>query len=167
MFRHLLVAAVMTLGVAATANAGPKAAVFAVELDDVSIEGEVAGPSTDETRRLALVTDELRRLAAREAGYEVLDLGKLAPEIMQAVPLYKCNGCEAELARRAGAQVAITGIVRKVSGLILKMFVFVREAESGTITKAYQVDIKGNTDETWLRGMRWMAVNGLRGGRER
>ena len=160
MLRHLLITAGMALSAAATAQAGTKAAIFPVELDDVSIEGEVAGARTDETRRLALVTDELRKLAG-DAGYEPVDLGKVGPDIVRAAPLYKCNGCDAELAHRAGARVAITGVVRKVSGLILKMFVFVREADSGTIAKAYQVDIKGNTDETWLRGMRYIVSNGL------
>jgi hypothetical protein len=167
MIRLLLVVAALALGAASPAQAGPKAAIFPVELDDLSLEGELSGRRADETRRLQLATDELRRLAAGEAGYEVLDLSAIQQDIAQAAPLYKCNGCEADLARRVGAQVAITGVVRKVSTLILNMFVTVRDTESGNVTKVYHVAIKGNTDETWLRGIRWLVANGLRSGGER
>jgi hypothetical protein len=151
----------MLLAAVAAAHAAPKAAIFPFELNDVSLEGELAGPRADETQRLALATEELRRLAARDAGYDVLDLAQLAPDIAKASPLYKCNGCEADIARRAGADIAVTGVVRKVSNLILKVFVFVRDVDSGKVIKAHQADIKGNTDETWLRGVRWLVANGL------
>lgn len=167
MTRLLLACTGMILAVAA-AHAGPKAAIFPFELNDVSIEGAMSGPRADETRRLALATEELRRLAAREAGYEVVDLEGVKPQIEKAAPLYKCNGCEAEIARRAGAEIAVTGYVRKVSNLILKVFINVRDVESGRLTAVYQADIKGNTDETWRRGVRWLVVNRLAGsGRSR
>src|SRR5262245_12362977 len=161
MLRPLLAATGVLLATVAAAYAGPKAAIFPFELDDVSLEGELAGPRKDETQRLALATEELRRLAARNAGYHVVDLAALASDIAQAAPLYKCNGCEADIARRAGADIAVTGVVRKVSNLILKVFISVREVESGKVIKLRQVDIKGNTDETWLRGVRYMVANGL------
>ena len=83
MIRLLLACVGIALAVAAPAHAAPKAAIFPVELIDVSLEGEYVGPHADETHRLVLTTDELRRLVAREAGYEVLDLGAIAPEIAQ------------------------------------------------------------------------------------
>ncbi|HEX6001200.1 MAG TPA: DUF3280 domain-containing protein [Hyphomicrobiaceae bacterium] len=163
MIRILVALAVAAVVHAAAAEARPKAAVFPFELSDASLEGELAGQRPDETKRLALVTQELRRLAAQKAGYEVLDLTSLKGNIEKAAPLYKCNGCEAELARRAGADVAITGYVRKVSNLILKVFINVRDVDTGRITAIQQADIKGNTDETWLRGVRYLVINGLAG----
>jgi hypothetical protein len=162
MIRPLLSAAALLLA-ATAAEAGPKAAIFPFELNDLSLDGELLGPRVDETHRLELATLELRKLAAQDAGYDVLDLDPISAQIKDAAPLYKCNGCETELAQRVGAQVAITGYVRKVSNLILQMFIDVRDVDSGRITKVYHVDIKGNTDETWLRGVRFMVVNGLAG----
>ncbi|HEX5958455.1 MAG TPA: DUF3280 domain-containing protein [Hyphomicrobiaceae bacterium] len=161
MIRILVPLAVALLAHAAAAEAGPKAAIFPFELSDVSLEGQLAGQRPDETRRLALVTQELRRLAAQKAGYEVVDLTSMKSDIEKAAPFYKCDGCELELARRAGADVAITGYVRKVSNLILKVFINVRDVNSGRITKIQQADIKGNTDETWMRGVRYLVINGL------
>jgi Protein of unknown function (DUF2380) len=161
MIRPLLALVVLLLAGAAAASAAQKAAIFPFELSDGSLEGELAGPRADETRRLMLLTQELRQLAARDAGYEVLDLTGLTAEIEKATPLYKCNGCETDIARRVGADVAITGYVRKVSNLIMKIFIVVRAVESGKITRVHQVDIKGNTDETWVRGVRYLVANGL------
>ncbi|HWE20650.1 MAG TPA: DUF3280 domain-containing protein [Hyphomicrobiaceae bacterium] len=164
MIRLTFALVVVLLAGTSVALAGPRAAVFPFELSDGSLEGELSGPRPDETRRLALLTEELRQLAARAAGYEVVDLGGLTAEIEKAAPLYKCNGCEVELARRVGANVAITGYVRKVSNLILKVFIVVRDVETGKIARVHQADIKGNSDETWLRGVRYIVANGLVGG---
>jgi hypothetical protein len=159
---HLSVAA-LALFLMATdgASAGPKAAIFPFELNDVSIEGEVGGRRPGETQRLALATQELRRLAAQDAGYELVELSGLEAEIERAAPLYKCIGCEVSIARRAGADVAITGTVRKVSSLILSMSIQVRDVTSGRLTRVVQADIRGNTDESWVRGVRWLVTNRL------
>ena len=154
----------LALAAATPAQAAPKAAVFPVELIDTSLEGEISGPRADEASRLALATEELRRLAGREAGYEVVDLGGIAPDIRTAAPLYKCNGCEIELARRAGADVAITAAVRKFSPLLLSLHIYVTDVATGNLTKMTRVDIRGNTDETWLRGVRRLVAQGLVGG---
>jgi hypothetical protein len=52
------------------------------------------------------------------------------------------------LARRIGAELAITGTVQKVSNLILNMNIYVRDASSGATTAAMSADMRGNTDET-------------------
>ena len=165
MIRLLLACVGIALAAAAPAHAAPKAAIFPVELIDVSLEGELSGPRADEAHRLALATDELRRLVAREAGYEVLDLGAITSDIAQSAPLYKCNGCEIDLARRVGAEVAVTATVRKISNLVLVFHIHVSDIASGNLTKVYRVELRGNTDESWLRGVRRLIAGGLAGGR--
>jgi hypothetical protein len=143
------------------ASAGPKAAIFPFELNDVSLEGELGGRQPAETERLALVTQELRLLAARDGGYELVDLSGLAAEVEKAAPLHRCDGCEVEIARRAGADIAVTGTVRKVSNLILGITIQVRDVTSGRLIRAVQASIRGNTDESWVRGIRWLVANRL------
>ena len=58
-----------------------------------------------------------------------------------------CGGCEAALATKVGAQVAVIGWVQKVSNLILNINVVIRDASSGAVLHAGSVDIRGNTDE--------------------
>jgi hypothetical protein len=139
---------------ATAAQAGPKAAIFPFELIDVSLQGEYTGPRADEAQRLMLATEELRKLAARDAGYEVLDLSGLKSEIEQAGPFHKCDGCEVDIARRADAEVAMVGTVRKISNLVLVVHIYVRNVASGKVTNIHRVELRGNTDEMWLRGVR-------------
>jgi uncharacterized protein DUF2380 len=164
MIRRLLaavVAAGVTMLAAAAAEASPKAAIFPFELIDVSLEGEYIGPDSHEAERLRLITEELRKLAAREGAYDVLDLGSIAPEIAKAAPILKCSGCDVDLARRVGADVAITGFVRKVSNLVLEMHLIETDVATGKVTKTHRVEMRGNTDETWLRGVHRLLANHL------
>ncbi|MGH6816262.1 MAG: DUF3280 domain-containing protein, partial [Hyphomicrobiaceae bacterium] len=75
--------------------------------------------------------------------------------------LHKCNGCEVEIARKTGAEIAITGTVQKVSNLILNVNLYVRNTADGKLIGAMSADIRGNTDESWVRGVRWLVVNRL------
>ncbi|MBO0765847.1 MAG: DUF3280 domain-containing protein [Hyphomicrobiaceae bacterium] len=161
--RRFLALLAATLLTAAGAQAAPKAAVFPFELIDDSLDGQYLGARAEEEERLALATAELRKLVAQEAGYDVVDLGPLKSEIEKAAPLYKCNGCEVELARKAGAEFAITAAVRKYTNLLLSLHIYVTEVSTGKLTKMYRIDIRGNTDESWLRGVRWLVARGLVG----
>ena len=55
----------------------------------------------------------------------------------------------------------MTGTVHKVSNLILNINVTVRDAGSGQAVRAGSVDIRGNTDESWLRGVSYLVRNRL------
>ena len=159
--RSSLTALAFLLAPTIPATAGPKAAIFRFELIDVSIDGELLGPRVEEAQRLDLVTQELRQLAARDGGYELVDLSGLTAETEKAAPLHKCGGCEVDIAQRAGAEIAITGTVRKVSNLILGFTIEVRDVSTGRLTRVLQASIRGNTDESWLRGIRWLVANRL------
>jgi Protein of unknown function (DUF2380) len=65
------------------------------------------------------------------------------------------------LARRIGAELAITGTVQKVSNLIPNMNIYVRDASSGTTIAAMSADMRGNTDESWSRTLDWLVRNRL------
>ena len=51
------------------------------------------------------------------------------------------------------------GEVQKVSNLILSMNLALRDAESGEFVRMLAVDIRGNTDDAWLRGGRYILNN--------
>ena len=146
----------------AGAGEGPaKAAVFDFELIDTSLEGEMMGKNAAEQRRLGLISDFLRRRLRASGDYVVLDMGPAAAAIRSAGYLYGCNGCEADIARTLGAEVAITGTVQKVSNLILNINLYVRDVASEKRIRLMSVDIRGNTDESWLRGISYLLRNQL------
>ncbi|MCL6607851.1 MAG: DUF3280 domain-containing protein [Geminicoccaceae bacterium] len=112
----------------------------------------------DERVRLRLAEAELRRrLEAR--GYLLLDPAPVAAQMAPYASLRECNGCELELARALGAEQAALAWVGKTSNLILDITLRIGEVETGKLVRAGSVSIRGNTDESWLRGIRYLVDN--------
>ena len=153
-------AALICLMLAAPAAAAEpfKTAVFDIELIDMSQEAD-QGLRDDQTRRLKLVSDELRQLLQASPQIQLVDLTPRLAEISQKAPLYKCNGCDVDLARDLGADLLVSGIVQKTSNLILSFALTIKDARTGKPIRGGQADIRGNTDDSWLRGIRWIAKN--------
>jgi hypothetical protein len=143
-----------------TARAEVRAAVFDFELVDTSLEGSVSGSREDEARRLGAVSDKLRELLAA-AGVAAADLAPVRDRLQRASPLRTCNGCELDLARQLGTDLVVTGVVQKVSNLILSFNVVIRDARTGAVVRTGSTDIRGNTEETWLRGLSYLVRNRL------
>jgi hypothetical protein len=87
-------------------------------------------------RRLVLISSELAKELERRGMYRVLDRGKAL-----------------------GAERIALCWVQKVSNLILNINIEVRSVATGETVYAKSVDIRGNTDETWLRGVRRLVDN--------
>ena len=145
----------------AAAEPAKKAAVFDFELIDTSLEGEIRGTNPAEQSRLRLISDLLRRQLAASGAYVVIDTAPAAAAIRAAGYLYGCNGCEADIARSLGAELAFTGTVQKVSNLILNINLYVRDVASQKRIKTMSVDIRGNTDTSWSRGVSYLVRNRL------
>jgi hypothetical protein len=124
--------AVMLVGAAPARADPPKVAVFDFELFDTSLQGETDGPRADEH-------DRLQRTAEQQA----------------------CGGCDVQYARQLGADLSVTGLVQKVSNLILNMNIYVRDVHTGQIVTAMSADLRGNTDESWSRAASYLLRNQL------
>jgi hypothetical protein len=147
--------------VASPAPAEPlKAAVFDFELLDTSLEGEMKGPQADEQRRLMDVTEQLRKGLADAAKFVVLDIAPVNAAA-HASNLQACGGCDVQYAQQLGADLAITGVVQKVSALILNMNIYLRDAHTGQLVKVMSADFRSNTDESWSRAMSYLLRNRL------
>lgn len=138
-----------------------RVAAFDFELLDTSLEGEIRGINEAEQRRLAAISDLLHRRLTASDRYQVVDLSPQREEIEAAGYLRGCNGCDAQIARALGAEVSMTGVVQKVSNLILNINIYVRDANSGRLLRGMSADIRSNTDETWFRGLSWLVRNRL------
>jgi hypothetical protein len=100
-----------------------EAAVFDFELLDTSLQGE--GPQADEQRRLKDVAEQLRKALADAGKFVVLDIAPVNAAA-HASNLQACGGCDVQYAQQLGADLAITGLVQKVSALILNMNIYLR-----------------------------------------
>ena len=60
-----------------------------------------------------------------------------------------------------GADLAITGVVQKVSNLILNINLYLRDVHTGRLIAAMSADLRGNTDESWSRTTSYLVRNRL------
>ena len=155
----LLIAPMLLISSPAPAEP-PKAAIFDIELLDTSLQGEIKGPQADEQRRLRDVSDQLRKGLADAGKFVVLDIAPVNAAA-HASNLQACGGCDVEYAHQLGADIAITGVVQKVSALILNMNIYLRDAHTGQLIRAMSADFRGNTDESWSRTMSYLLRNRL------
>lgn len=158
--RSYLVALWALLFVSCGPTVAQSVAVFDFELIDTSLEGAIRGARLDEQERLARLSDQLRQLLRASGRFSLVDITPIASEA-QASNLQACGGCDIQLARRIGAELAITGTVQKVSNLILNMNIYVRDASRGATIAAMSADMRGNTDESWSRTLDWLVRNRL------
>ena len=145
----------VTLVFAQVAHGQQKVAFFGITLLDSSLQTSAVGHDEDEVARIALLDTLIRDRVAAE-GYQLLDIEPLRKEIDRVVNPAKCYGCDTRAAAKLGADFSLVGEVQKVSNLILTMNLQMRDAKTGELVKGRVVDIRGNTDASWLRGMRYI-----------
>ncbi len=149
-----LVLALGPLPAGATDLSGKSVAFFGVTFLDTSTEGEINGVRPDETARTALAAAEIER-ALQAQGLTLLDLAPVQQELARTANPAKCNGCDLRMARQLGADYVVVSEVQKVSNLILSMNIYLKDT-TGRQISGQAVDIRGNTDDSWLRGVRYI-----------
>jgi hypothetical protein len=75
--------------------------------------------------------------------------------------LQACGGCDVQYAQQVGADLAVTGVVQKVSNLILNMNIYLRDTHTGNLVTSMSADFRGNTDESWSRAAGYLLRNRL------
>ncbi|WP_027546486.1 DUF3280 domain-containing protein [Bradyrhizobium sp. WSM2254] len=154
----LCFAALLLTGSVALADP-PKLAVFDFELIDTSLPGEFYG-SKPELVRLDRISEQLRKELADSGRFQVLDIAPVRDAARHA-NLQACGGCDLKLAGQLGADLEITGMVQKVSNLIINLNIYLRDVKTGAMITAASADMRGNTDESWTRTMSYLIRNRL------
>jgi hypothetical protein len=154
-----LAALLLLLPVSAQADP-PKAAVFDFELLDTSLQGEIDGPRRDEQQRLIHASEQIRKGLAESGKFSIVDIAPVNAAA-HASNLQACGGCDVDLAQKLGADLAITGVVQKVSNLILSLNIYLRDTSNGRLITSMSADFRGNTDESWSRAMSYLVRNRL------
>jgi hypothetical protein len=137
---------------------GAKVAFLGLGFIDSSAEGELDGVRADQTARLALLTEQVRGRLIEE-GFVILPNDPVAERLAAVTNPANCYGCEQRLAADLGADYVVVGEVQKVSNLILSMNLVMRALPEGQMVRGKSVDIRGNTDDSWQRGMRYILNN--------
>lgn len=150
--------ALLLCGAATWADAAPRSLVVAgFELVEDHPEPEAASVHA---RRLAALEQQLRSGLQQAGLYTLQDTeasrSTIARLRREHAKLYECAGCAQEIGQAAGAELVLVGWVQKVSQLILNVNVELRDTATDSVLLTKSVDMRGNTDDTWQRAMRFM-----------
>jgi hypothetical protein len=153
-----LIAAAMTGALfAAVAQENPKT-IALMQFELVDDTGDRASDDAQKIR-LAMISQQLRDAFTENRLYTVVKnapAAELIADLDKRYALHDCNGCDVDIGRALNADRILTAWVQKVSNLILNINIQIRDVKTGLIVLNKSVDIRGNTDESWSRGIRYM-----------
>jgi Protein of unknown function (DUF2380) len=153
--------AIMAVGAANAEPNGkdvPRVAFLGFEFINTSLEAT----APVEVERIRLLDDVMRQKLRASSSFEIVDIPpERIKKIASGPTISNCNGCQRKFAQMVGANWAAWGTVQKVSNLILNINVYMEDAESGKMKFARSVDIRGNTDDSWRRGLDYLLRNYL------
>ena len=142
---------------ASIARADPPVPVAVFEVQFVNGSLEQTTPA--ETERLRALTQQLRDALAASGRYKVVDLAPVQAALDKEPDLLRCNGCQLPLAVKVGGRQAAIAWVHKVSNVVLDMNVEIQDATTGADIVSGRVELKGNSDEVWQHGLRYLLEN--------
>ncbi|MGH6822492.1 MAG: DUF3280 domain-containing protein [Methylocella sp.] len=159
----LLFCAALLPAFVTSANTPPpvKLAIFDFELEDFSAGGQLIGESPADTAHLKLATVEARRLIVQSGRYSLVDVSGADAEAVKAHSLRKCNGCDAGIAFKLGADQSLIGIVTRISRMEYTVRFQIRDARDGAVIFNKQTDLRMGANYSWDRGVAWLIKNRL------
>jgi hypothetical protein len=123
-------------------------AVFDFELEDRTAASAGASANSDASY-LAEVTTSVRDALGQSGRYRIVDVGSAAPK---ARALRDCDGCEAAIAQKLGADQSLIGVVRRVSRTEYTLGFQVRDARTGAVLARGDSGLRMGADYSWKRG---------------
>ncbi len=144
--------AVAPRGICALSSEPRATAVFPVELWDTSGEGKKPG----QEERLKLATSKLTELMEHTGRYRSVDLSRFTARIAATEPRYNCNGCWRDVARDAGAELAVLAVVHKVSTLISFVDLYVADLATGKNIAHADAQFRGDDDRAYVRAFEFL-----------
>lgn len=123
-------------------------------------------PTTGAERaRLALIATLFKAKLEASGRYTFVSIpADAAAKIAAGPEIGACGGCEFGYGKEVGADIAAWIVVQKVSDLILNINVYMADVRTGKLAFVHSVDIRGDTDESWTRGLTYLVKNYLLAG---
>lgn len=163
--RWSLLGGVLALALALSASMGQarpskptapiKIAVFAFELEDVTPAASYLNEATSSASSLERATAAARQELASTGRYQIVDVDGAAERSATTKALRNCDGCEAVIARKLGAQQSMIGIVRRATQTDYYVTVILRDARSGKVIDEQGANFAGG-EEGWASGARML-----------
>jgi hypothetical protein len=138
-----------------------KIAVFDFELEDYSAGGGIIGETPEDIAQLKRATDDARQLLAKSGRYSLVDVSHADAEPARAQSLRMCGGCEADIARKLGADQSFVGVVARSSRTEYAVGFQIRDTRDGSMVFKQQTELRMGTNDSWNRGVIRLMKNTL------
>jgi hypothetical protein len=132
-----------------------KLAVFDFELEDATPAAVLLGQTARNEAAMEKVNADARQMLARSGRYLLVDVGDVDAQAVREKSLRNCEGCEAGIARDAGAEQALLGVVRRVTQTDYYVQVQITDASTGKVLNQQSANFAGGPDG-WSSGVRML-----------
>jgi Protein of unknown function (DUF2380) len=131
----------------------------------MQLQNDNAGlePTTNEERaREQKVSDLFKKELEASGRFKFITVPPtMSAKIKAGQNIGECHGCEIDYGHQLGADLISWIKIQKVSNLILNLNVYMADVSTKKMTFVHSVDIRGNTDESWTRGLSYLVNNYL------
>ncbi len=118
-----------------------------------------------ERNRLAMIKERFKSELEASGRYRFVPIpAEAAAKMAAGAEIGNCGGCEFDYGRQLGGDFASWIVVQKVSDLILNINVYMADVPARKLKFVHSVDIRGNSDESWVRGIDYLVKNYLLAG---
>jgi Protein of unknown function (DUF2380) len=148
----LCAASLIALPTGADTPAPTKIAIFDFELEDFSAGASSTGEGPADAKQLASVTSEIRSLFAESGRYRLVDVGGADAAAVKAHTLRECNGCDAAIALKLGAEQSFVGVVKRISRTEYTIRFLIRDSRTGAVVSNEDSGLRMGADYSWSRG---------------
>lgn len=146
---------------AAPSHADPqRIALLGVHLQN---DNEGYEPTTDaERNRMKAIAQAFEKMLTESGRYTFLPVPASEQQKIDAGQLVgSCGGCEFDYGRALNVDHIAWIRVQKISNLILNINVYMADVSKEKLTFIHSVDLRNNTDESWMRGINYLVQNYL------
>jgi Protein of unknown function (DUF2380) len=124
-----------------------KLALFDFVLDDLSPAAAILGQKTTADAALAKASEAARLAFERSGHYLLVDVAEK--------PAPNCDGCEVVIAREAGAEQVVVGVIRRATQTDYYVSVQISDALTGKVLSQQSANFAGGP-EGWASGVRML-----------
>jgi hypothetical protein len=157
----LLVAVMPALSAHAASPPPVKIAVFEFELEDVSAAGASSTSQTaSDSSRMQAVTAEARRVLAQSGRYSLIDTNGVDAEPVKERSLRSCDGCDAGIALKLGAERSFIGVVTRVANTEYYVSLRITDTRTGKVVNQQTAFFTG-AEDAWASGVRMLIKHGV------
>jgi hypothetical protein len=132
-----------------------KLAVFDFELEDATPAAVLLGRTGGNDAVMEKISVDARQMLENSGRYLLVDVSDANAQPVKEKALRNCEGCEAGIALKAGAEQALVGVIRRITQTDYYIQVQFTDARTGKVLNQQSANFAGGPDG-WSSGVRML-----------